>query len=228
MKKTNFLKNALTGTAIFALAITFTSCKKNDVDEEGSARIKIVNASTASTSQGVYLANSAIIQEGLSFGDASDYITTNSGKNLELQFRNEGTSTVYATGKFDISNGRDYTAFLAGDGQGARVKLFQDDLSAPASGQAKVRFVHLSDAGPERVDIKRASGDNLAANLARDNASNFMAISPGIVSIRVSTPGQDDNLASFDLSAFAEGRIYTVYITGSTEGSIAVRQTTHN
>lgn len=230
MKTTNLLKNVFAGTAILAFALTFTSCKKNDVDEEGSARIKVVNAATGSTDKRVYLANSVIIQGGLSFGDASDYISTNSGKNLELQFKNEGSEAAYASGKFNVDNGRDYTAFLVGDGQQARVKFFSDDLTTPASGQAKVRFIHLSDAAQQNIDIRRASGANLVANLVHDNASNFMSIEPGVLSLQVFTAGGDENLAGgpFNLTSFTAGRIYTVYITGSTGGSIAVNQITHN
>ncbi|WP_304068754.1 DUF4397 domain-containing protein [Pedobacter glucosidilyticus] len=228
MKKNNFFKQILSGSLILALAVGFTSCKKDDVDETGSARIKVVNASSASNAQSVFLANNAIIQGGLAFSNSSDYITTNSGNNLNLEFRNEGSTTAYASGRFDVDNGSSYTAFLAGDGQQARVKLYKDDLAAPAGGQAKVRFVHLSDAAPANVDIRRNSTTNLAANLARDNASNFMNIEPGILSLQVYAAGGTENLGTFDLSAFAEGKIYTVYITGSTAQNITVRQITHN
>ncbi|WP_026904405.1 DUF4397 domain-containing protein [Pedobacter glucosidilyticus] len=228
MKKNNFFKQILSGTLILALAVGFTSCKKDDVDETGSARIKVVNASSASNAQSVFLANNAIIQGGLAFSNSSDYITTNSGNNLNLEFRNEGSTTAYASGRFDVDNGSSYTAFLAGDGQQARVKLYEDDLAAPAGGQAKVRFVHLSDAAPANVDIRRNSTTNLAANLARDNASNFMNIEPGILSLQVYAAGGTENLGTFDLSAFVEGKIYTVYITGSTAQNITVRQITHN
>ncbi|MRX48710.1 DUF4397 domain-containing protein [Pedobacter puniceum] len=228
MKKNNFLKQILSGALLIAVAAGFTSCKKDDVDETGSARIKVVNASSASIPQSVFLANSAIVQGGLAFNNSSDYITTNSGNNLQLEFRNEGSTTAYASGRFDVDNGSSYTAFLAGDGQQARVKFYKDDLSAPAGGQAKVRFVHLSDAAPANVDIRRSSGANLAANLAKDNASNFMNIEPGILSLQVYSAGGTQSLGTFNLSSFAEGRIYTVYITGSTTQNIAVRQITHN
>jgi hypothetical protein len=228
MKTKSLFKNILTGTAVLSFAIFMSSCKKNDVDESGSASIKFVNASSASTPQSVYLANQAVVNGGLDFGESTDYIVTNSGNNLELQFRNEGSTTAYASDKFSVDRNRNYTAFLAGDGQAARVKFFTDDLTAPAAGQAKVRFVHISDAGPANVDIKRANGDVLAANLARDNASAFTAIAPGVLSLQVFQAGQGTSLASFDLSAFAEGKIYTIYITGSTPQTITVRQIVHN
>lgn len=228
MKTKSLFKNILAGTAVLSFAIFMSSCKKNDVDESGSASIKVVNASTASTPQSFYLANQAVVNGGLDFGEGTDYITTSSGNNLELQFRNEGSATAYASGKFNVDRNRNYTVFLAGDGQAARVKLFTDDLTAPAAGQAKVRFVHFSDAAPANVDIRRANGDNLAASLSKDNATAFTAITPGVLSLQVYAAGGTSSLASFDLSAFADGKIYTVYITGATAGTIAIRQIVHN
>lgn len=229
MKNKSLLKSMLGGLAILALTTSLTSCKKNDVDESGSAKIKVINASSASADQGFYLANSAVVQGGLGSGEASDdYILTNSGKNLVTEFRTVGSSTPYATGKSDFDNGKEYSVFLVGEGQSARIKVYTDDNSAPTSGQAKVRFIHLSDAAPANVDVKRGDGTPLVANLARDNASNYVTIEPGILRLQVSQNGQSANLGEFSLSAFQANKIYTVYITGSTANNIAVRQITHN
>jgi len=228
MKTKSLFKSVLTGTAFLTLIVFASSCKKNDVDENGSARLKIVNASTSSSPQSFFLAGSAIVSGGLDFGESSDYITTNSGNRLEAQFRNEGATTAYASDNFDFDSNDSYTVFVAGDGQAARVKVYEDDLSAPAAGQAKVRFIHLSDAAAANVDIKTAAGQTLAANVARNGSTNFVAIAPGILSLQVFAAGQSTSLGTFSLSAFAEGKIYTVYITGSTTNNISVRQITHN
>jgi hypothetical protein len=227
MKKLSFIKTLLAGAAVLTIAVSFTSCKKNDVDESGSVNLKIVNASPSSSAQSFYLANNVVVQGGLNFGDTKGYIAANSGNNLEAQFRNEGSSTAFATGKFNFNNGSSYIVFLAGDGQSARVKLFPDDLS-PVEGKAKVRFVHLSDAAPANIDIRKASGDNLIVNLAHDNASNYVSLDPGILSLQVFATGQSASLGNFDLSAFTAGKIYTVYITGSTTSTITVHQIAHN
>ncbi|WP_432712097.1 DUF4397 domain-containing protein [Pedobacter sp.] len=228
MKNNSLFKSLLAGVAILALTTGLTSCKKNDVDETGSANLKVINASPSSTPQGFFLANSTVIQSGLAYGDTKDYIATNSGNNLEAQFRNDGSSTVYATTKFDLDKGKYYSVFLAGDGQAARVKLFTDDMTAPAAGKAKIRFIHLSDAAPASVDIKRGSGDNLVVNLQRDNSSDYLTVDPGILSINVYATGQTTSLGSFNITAFLANKIYTVYIAGSTAADIQVKQISHN
>jgi len=228
MKRKSIFKNLLTGTSILLFAAMISSCKKDDIDETGSANLKVVNASSASSDQSFLLANKTVVSGGLSFGDATDYIATNSGNNLQAEFRNEGASTAFASDDVDLDNGSNYTVFLAGDGQSARVKLYQDDLSAPASGQAKIRFIHLSDAAPANIDIRNASGDNLATNLAHDASSNYLNVAPGVLSLQVFATGQSTSIGTFNLSAFTAGNIYTVYITGSTSDNITVRQITHN
>lgn len=229
MKNKFLSKGILAGALMLVVAMTTTSCKKNDVDESGTANVKVVNASGASSDQGFYVAGTAVVQGGLSFGESSDYIATRSGNNLELQFKNEGTGGVFASVKRDFEKGRNYTIFLAGDGQAARVKVYQDDNTAPASGKVKVRFIHLSDAAPNAIDLRTTAGGNLVAGLNRDNASGYVEVNPGILSLRIFPAGQTANIGSdFNLTAFAENRIYTVYITGSTTSDIAVRQISHN
>lgn len=228
MKTKSILRNLFTGTAIFAIAAMVSSCKKDDIDSSGSANLKIVNASSGSTDQSFYLASKTVVEGGLSYGEASDYIVTNSGNNLQAEFRNEGSSTAYASGRFDLDKGSNYTVFLAGDGQSARVKLFQDDLSATASGQAKIRFIHLSDAAPANIDIKNGSGESIVVNLARDAASSYINVAPGILALNVFATGSATSLANFNLTAFSAGKIYTVYITGSTTATISVHQIVHN
>lgn len=228
MKNIFLNKSLLAGALLLTLAATFTSCKKDDVDDNGSANLKVVNASSTSSAQSFYLAGNAVIQGGLAFGNVSDYLVTNSGNNLNLEFRNEGSASVYANNRFDLDRGAYYSVFLAGDGQSARVKLYKDDLTAPSSGKAKVRFIHLSDAAPANVDIRSNSTTNVVANLGRDNASNYVEVDPGVMSLQVFATGQSTSLGTFDLSAFAAGKIYSVYVTGSTTSNISVRQVSHN
>lgn len=228
MKTKSLFKNLLAGAAILSVTLFMSSCKKNDVDNSGSANVKVVNASPSSSAQSFYVANNAVVGSGLAYGNETAYIAANSGNNLDLQFRNEGSATAFATGNFNLNSGSNYTVFLAGDGQSARVKVYPDDLSAPVSGQAKVRFIHLSDAAPANVDIRTAAGTNLVANLAHDAASAYVSVAPGILSLQIYAAGQTTSLGTFDLTSFADGKIYTVYIAGSAAGSISVQKITHN
>lgn len=109
MKRTSILKNVIAGTSILLFSVLISSCKKDDIDESGSANLIVVNAATGSSAQSFYLADKAVVAGGLKFGDATAYIATNSGNNLQAEFRNEGTETAYASDGIDLTNGRNYT-----------------------------------------------------------------------------------------------------------------------
>ena len=228
MKHNSIFKKLFAATAILGFVCAISSCKKNDVDESGSANVRIINASASSSAQSFYLANSLVVQGGLTYGQATPYVAVNSGNNLVAEFRNEGSSSAYATGKFDINNALSFSIFLAGDGQQARVKVYDDNNTAPASGKARVRFIHLSDGAPEFIDIRTNATNNVVSSLKRDNASIYTDVDAGFSAFQVFQAGQSTSLGNFTLSTFAAGKIYTVYISGSTSSTISVKQFTQN
>src|ERR1700720_1248528 len=135
MKRNSNYRKLLASATLLMFTGYMTSCKKNNIDPSGSMNLKVVNAAPNSGPQSFTLADQVLISGGLDFTNASDYITTNSGTRLVAQFKNDGTNTVYATGELWTANDLSFTVFLAGGGSSARVKMFQDDLSAPPSGK---------------------------------------------------------------------------------------------
>lgn len=213
-------------TAVLGLTTGLTSCKDNDVDESGTANIKVVNAAPSSASQNLFIADKSVAT-GLDFGEASNYIAFSSGNNLQAEFRTESSGAVYASGDFDLDNGSNYTVFLAGDGAQARVNIFKDDNS-PVSGKAKVRFIHLSDGAPTQIDVRNGATTNLAVNIGRNTSSNYVNLDPGVLSLQVFATGGSTSIGTFDLTALQADKVYTIYITGTSADAISVRQTTHN
>jgi hypothetical protein len=221
-------RKLLTATALLLFAGIFTSCKKNDIDPNGSMNLKVVNAAPNSGPQSFTLADQVLIRGGLDFTNASDYIRTNSGTRLVAQFKNEGTSTVYASGELWTANDLSFTVYLAGSGSSARVKMYKDDLSAPPGGKVKIRFIHLSDAAPSDIRIKNAAGDDLVTNLSRNIESGYKNIDPGTLSIRIYGTASGDNIGNFDVTDLLTGKIYTLYLTGTADGGLSVQKVLHN
>lgn len=92
------------------------------------------------------------------------------------------------------------------------VRLFQDDATPPAAGQAKARVIHLSpDAGP--VDIL-AGDQKVIEKLEFPNASPYLEVPAGTYSVRVNKAGTNDTvIGPLELNLVA-GRNYTVYASG--------------
>ena len=227
-KKNSKRRKLFTALALLTTLGFFLSCKKNNIDPDGSMDLKVVNASPDAGPQSFTLADQLLISGGLNFGDASDYIRTSSGTRLVAQFKNEGTNTVYATGELWTANDLSFTVFLAGAGSSARVKMYKDNLSSPPAGKVKIRFIHFSDAAPSDINIKNAAGDNLVTNISRDIESGYSNVDPGTLSIKIYGTVSKDNIGNFDVTGLQTGKIYTLYLTGSTDATLTVKKVLHN
>lgn len=114
--------------------------------------------------------------------------------------------------------------FLAGEGGDARVKLYEDKLSTPPSGNARVKFIHLSDGAPSDIRIKNGAGDNLVTNLSRNIQSGYENIPAGTLAFSIYGTGQGNLVGNFELGGFTAGRNYTVYITGNSSSNIQAQK----
>jgi len=228
MKRNKIHYNILIGAALLIIAISFSSCKKNDVNPSETFDIKVVNASETSGTQSFTLADKVLISGGLDFTDASDYITTNSGTRLVEQFKNTASGTVTATGEIWTDNGKRFTVYLVGEGSKSRVKEFEDKLTIPPSGMARVKFLHLSDGAPSVINIKDANGDNLVTTLAENTDSGYSNVAPGTLSIKIYGVASRNNIGNFDVTDLQAGKIYSIYLTGSNDTNLSVHKVLHN
>ncbi|MDP9076540.1 MAG: DUF4397 domain-containing protein [Bacteroidota bacterium] len=228
MKTTAIYRKLFTGLALVIATASFTSCKKNTIDPSGQFNIKVVNAAATSGPQSFTLANSVLVSGGLSFGDASAYITAPSGKNMVMEFKTDGTNSDYATGSLYTANGVSFTVYLVGKGSSARMKSFEDDLATPNNGKVKVKFIHLSDAAPSVITIKNSAGDDLVTTLVRDISSGYKYVDPGTLTVQFYGTASRNNIGNFDVTDLQAGKIYTIYLTDSASGGLLVNKVLHN
>ncbi|MBE9461995.1 DUF4397 domain-containing protein [Dyadobacter subterraneus] len=227
--KTKSLFRGLFGLAgLSLLSVLLWSCDENDVDASGMAKIKVVNASPNSAAQRFFLVDNALVNQGLNFTEASDYISTNSGKNLVAEFKNVSSSALTATGWAYLSDGDSYTIYLAGEGSDERVKQYEDDLSSPASGMARIKFIHFSNEAPSLLTVKNSSDDDLINTLTRDIESKYLNVTPGTFSFKVYDFVKKGKIGDYQIPDLKAGKIYTIYFTGSNSSDIEVHQVIHN
>ena len=224
--KSIYSKICLLAAVAFTI-IALSSCKKNDLNSSESFDIKVVNASQNSGTQTFTLAGQFLVG-GLNYGDASSYITTTSGTRLIAEFKNESGGAGTATGELYTDNGVRFTTYLVGEGASRKVKSFKDNLSLPASGRARVKFVHLSDAAPSDINIRNSSGDNLVTNISRYTDSGYQDINPGTLSLRLVGTALRNTVGNFEVTGLEAGKIYSIYLTGSTDATLNVQKVTHN
>jgi len=141
--------------------------------------------------------------------------------------------TVYATGDasapvidtpVELAAGGAYTVAAVGLVSDASLtaQVYEDDVSAPAAGSAKVRIVHASpDAGP--VDVATADGTYLASGLGYPSASPYAQVPAGTYDLNVLAAGTGTVAVSAPGTSVADGGVYTAFATGTASaGSLGV------
>ncbi|QOG04545.1 DUF4397 domain-containing protein [Flavobacterium sp. MDT1-60] len=228
--KTKILMKLISFKVIAAAAlIILSSCDNNEVDPFGSARLKVVNAAPNSGSQKFVMANIPYIGNLEYLDHSVSYHDVAVGNNLASQFRDENDNDLYASEELDLSDDKRYTVYLTGESRDdAEVRLYEDNISAPASGKAKVKFIHLSSGAPANIDFLDAQGNNLVLNVARYSQSSYSEINAGSLGIQVRGTGGSDNLATLPATNFDAGKVYTVFIAGSSASGYKIEQISHN
>ncbi|WP_428229575.1 DUF4397 domain-containing protein [Flavobacterium sp.] len=214
--------------AIIAL-LFLSSCDNNQIDPFGAARLKVVNAAPNSGSQKFVMANIPYIGNLNYLEHSVSYHDVASGNKLVSQFRDQNDNDLYATEELNLGDDRRYTVYLTGESRDdAEVRLYEDNITTPTSGKAKVKFIHLSSGAPANIDFLDAQGNNLALNLVRYNQSSYTEINAGALGIQVRGTGGSEILATLPATDFTAGKVYTVFIAGSSASGYTIKQLSHN
>jgi hypothetical protein len=254
---------------LFGVVAIFTStCKKTDylnIDASDrpafAAHISFVNARPVNVGIQFWVYTSQVTQTALGINTKSDYLDTQFG-DVQINFT-EGTNTSYKASRqfgnsatFSSTGGPNgpianyyHTVFAVKNAKAIAdsLILFYDDLSAPAAGKAKVRFVNLAPGSPN-VDFGVAGRTALFTNTAYGRAGGsvlsgaglntwsvgpFVTVDAGTINFSVTQTTdhsavniQGDKLKGVTLTA---GKIYAIYING-TPGASTIGATilTHN
>lgn len=268
IKRASILKTNKVWLLLSAVAIFASSCKKTDylninaADRPAlAAHISFVNARPVNVGIQFWAYTTQVTKTAVAINTKSDYLDTQFG-DVQINFT-EGTNTSYKASRqfgnsatFSSSGGPNgpianyyHTVFAVKNTKATAdsLILFYDDLSAPAAGKAKVRFVNLAP-GSANVDFGVAGQTALFTNTAYGRAGGsvlsgsglntwslgpFVTVDAGTVNFSVTQTAdhsavsiKDDKLKNVTLTA---GKIYTIYING-TPGSSAIGATilTHN
>lgn len=226
-------KNFLAICSLFSAALFFASCDKN---EDDTSHLMIVNASPNGTSIDA-AANGSVFVTNLAYPNNSGYKDVPSGT-TNIIVTQAGTNTQILNGTLAMSAESYYTLYVIDSAHERKATYTQDDLSAPSSGKAKVRLVHLSPNAPN-VDItingnSSASFNNRGFNDIASNASffNFTEVDAAGLNLQVKMAGSSTVLATIPTINLEAGKIYTLIVRGFVGGTatqaLGVEVVTHN
>src|SRR5690606_29362667 len=126
----------------------------------------------------------------------SGYMNAEAASSATVDFTFTGSGSVFQSTTQNLVANNSYSIF-AGGGANSKILIVEnDDLSAPASGKAKVRFVNLS---PDNINGKAYISLNLVdSNLTSGTAGNFHEITAGTQDVAFGDFPKSDNIDDFN------------------------------
>ncbi len=215
VKKQQIKTLFITSVSLLFLSLGFSSCKKNNDDNQmGASTVIAINASSSlSTGQDFYVNNVKMNASALAYSQNTGYLSVQDANNV--QFRSAGTSNVSASSAVNFSTGRKYSVYLTDD---ASIVYQENDQTAPASGKARVRFINLSQALSSKADVSLNAGAKIVSDLAYKAASAYNEVNAA-TTFSLYTAGSSSVLLNVPVTIQA-GKIYTIYFSGTTTATV--------
>jgi len=135
-----------------------------------------------------------------------------------------GTITNVIDATVNLEANKNYSVFAVDSVSKIKAAVVMDDLTAPASGKAHVRFFHFSPNAPS-VDIAITGGSVLFGNRGfNDQATTaslaaFTPVNAGTYNLEVRAAGTNTVVLSLPNINLAAGKIYTVFAKGFLGGT---------
>lgn len=218
MKKSSWFKLS----AVLGLAVLFSSCLKNNDDyKPGVSSVSLINAYSGSPSVDFYIDGGKVTTQPLLYKQNTAYLGLYSG-NRYVGISKGGDDKALMNAPGGFAPDKVYSLFIArkgaASGDSITAGLAEDNLTAPASGKAKIRFANFS-AGSVQIDVyEEGAADSLFGKKSFRTVSAFKEVEPGNKIYELRQTGQAEVHISAPVTLEA-GKIYTITAAGLWEGT---------
>ena len=211
----NFKEKAKLLSLICAIGVTLTasSCNKDKGDAPNTiSNISVVNAVASSTALDFMIENQKVNSQAFKYGDIIDYFNAYSGTRT-FNIYNRVNNSKIVSKSANLAHGKPYSVFVADTAIKASLIIVEDELARPATGKAKIRFVHLS---PDTEKLDVTSGDStLFSDKGYKEYTSFKAIEGDkTYSFKIKLKQTSTIKAALDNIEIKKNRIYTILIKG--------------
>jgi hypothetical protein len=194
-----------------AVVLLASSCVKPKNAPTGDAHVRFVNAVVGSPSQDVYINNVLASSGKIPYGGQTPYMTYTAGIN-EIVFVDGSTHISQAAEDYGSEIGDYATVYFYGTMQGTLTAGgIKDNMTAPATGKARVRFINLDYNLTNAMIMAVVGGSNLYTSLQFASASPYYEVDPGTKFQASATGVTTAPVIEFNPQA---GKIYTVWLSG--------------
>lgn len=217
--KTNIKKIAV---ALFVSAALFAGCSDDDnptgpepENPSATANVKVVHASPDAPGVDL-LVDDVVAGTNLTYPNNTGYLEVPEG-NRNVKVNVTGTATTVIEGDLALKAALNYSVFATNEVANIEPLVIEDDLSAPASGNAHARFIHLSPNAPA-VDITLTDGTVVFGNIKFQEYTAFTPLPASSYDLQVRLAGTSTIVLELLGIALADGKIYTVFAKGFVNG----------
>lgn len=208
---------ALTSATLFISLVMLSSCKKDEEVTKSYAKVLVTHASPNAPGVDLLVDNSKQNTAALNFPSNTGYLQVEAGtRNIKVNV--SGTSTTVINADLALSKDQNYSVFAIDSVSKISALVLTDDLTAPASGKAHVRFVHLSPNAPA-VDVAVTGGAVVFGNKAFKDYTAFTPLDAGTYNLEVRVAGTSTVALPLPGITLQAGKIYTVFAKGFLGGT---------
>ncbi len=209
----------LTSIALLSI-VTFTACSEDETPlapvSPSTSLVKVVHASPDAPGVDL-LVDDKVAGTNLTYPNNTGYLQVNSGtRNIKVNVT--GSSTTVIEANLSLMTNKNYSIFAVNSVSNIEAIVFDDDLRAPASGKAHVRFIHLSPDAPA-VDITLSDGTIVFGNYVFKQGSAFTPLDAGTYDLQARVSGTSTVALDLPGIQLEAGQIYTVFARGFLSGS---------
>ena len=218
------------------LSVSFFSCDKDDTPQ-ATTSVNIVHASPDAPGVDLLVDNVKVNTAALNFPDATGYLKVFAGtRNIKVNAT--GTSTSVINANLTFAADKYYSVFAYNQLASIGAIVVEDNLTVPATGQAHIRFFHLSPNAPI-VTVGTLSGATFTpvfANRSFETQAtasanqNFTPVPAGTYTFDVQANGT--SVLTLPGVVLQAGKIYTVFAKGLVGGqgsqALGAQILTHN
>lgn len=207
---------------MLVLGITvFTGCSDDEevlapMPVPSTSKVLVTHASPDAPGVDI-LVDNTVAATNLTFPNSVGYAELTAGtRNIKVNVT--GTSTTALQANLPLEANKNYSIFAVNTVSSIEAIVLEDNLSAPASGKAHVRFLHLSPDAPA-VDITLTNGTVVFGDYIFKEASAFTPLDAGTYDLQVRLAGTSTVVLDLPGIALSNGKIYTVFAKGLVSGT---------
>jgi len=217
----------LSGLSFITLVVlVFSSCKKDNTSTQtdlGNSQILLVNSASSTSAIDLYWTGNKLNTVPLVFGNTTGYRSVTSGTR-NIQIKANLSNILLATNTVKLTRDSSYTFFVYEANRTTTTVIAEDDLSLPSFGNVKIKFANMSP-GLSSADLVIVNGPVIASSVSFGTIGSYAELKAGTYNLALRVHNSNTILLNISNVRVDNGKIYTIWCGGSTNGTSAAALT---